>query len=319
MTNREERDLDWLAVIGQLGDIARVRMLRLLEVEELGVGELARIIQLPQSTVSRHLKVLHEHGWLVKRSAGASSLYRVLADLLDADQRQLWETTRGRMEGQPIMIDDGLRLREVVAERRTDTRSFFGRVGGDWQDLRQELFGSGFGASALLGLIDPEWVVADLGCGTGEATELLAPLVREVISVDREPAMLKACAHRVSDFSNVKMVEADLQDLPMKDGSIDAAVLMLVMHHVKKPRVLVEEIARTLRPGGVLMAVDMVAHDREVYRFSMGHEHLGFNEEAVNSWTQGTSLSLVRYQRLRPNAEAKGPVLFAASMRKNPA
>ena len=317
MSERDERALDWLAIIGQLGDFARVRMLRLLEMEELGVGELARIVQLPQSTVSRHLKALHDHGWLVKRAAGTASLYRVLSDAMDSDQRQLWETTRTRLGNQPTIADDETRLREVIASRRTDTRAFFGRVGGDWQELRHELFGTGFGAEAMLGLLNPNWVVADLGCGTGDAAERLAPVVGKVIAVDREPAMLNACRKRLKAFGNVTVMEGDVTDLPLADSSLDAAILMLVLHHAPDPPGVIREIARTLRPGGCLLVIDMVAHDRDVYRYTMGHEHLGFSDRDVESWLPGSGFDSFNYNRLRPRAESKGPGLFSASLWKS--
>ncbi|MCH2161714.1 MAG: metalloregulator ArsR/SmtB family transcription factor [Phycisphaerales bacterium] len=316
MTERDERALDWLAIIGQLGDFARVRMLRLLEAEELGVGELARIVQLPQSTVSRHLKALHDHGWLVKRNAGTASLYRVLPDALEADQKQLWETTRARLGDLPTLADDESRLREVVASRRIDTRAFFGRVGGDWQELRHELFGSMFGADALLGLLNPDWVVADLGCGTGEAAERLAPLVREVVAIDREPAMLKACRKRLREFENIRVLEGDITGLPLEDESLDAAILMLVLHHAVDPAAVIREVGRVLRPGGCLLVVDMVAHDREGYRYTMGHEHLGFADKDVEGWLPGSAFDSVNYHRIRPNPESKGPGLFSASLWK---
>lgn len=305
---------EWLAFIAQLGDSARVRMLRLLELEELGVGELSRIVQLPQSTVSRHLKALHDHGWIQKRSEGTASLYRVQLDVLEADQQQLWETTRTRLSGNAALSGDEARLREVVANRRIDSRAYFGRVGGEWQEVRTELFGSGFGADALLSLINPSWVVADLGCGTGDVARRLAPVLDRVIAIDREPAMLEACRKRLAEFDNVEVMEGDLESLPLETDSLDAAVIMLVMHHMENPEAIVREAGRAIRSGGVLLVVDMVAHDREDYRFTMGHAHLGFDEAVVESWMENTDFTRVRYRCLPPNTEGKGPGLFVASL-----
>ena len=313
---RQDRPLEWLATLAQLGDLARARPLRLVEQAELGVGELAAAAQLPQSTVSRHLKALHEHGWIIKRSEGASSFYRLLPQSLDPDLRRLWENTRDRVASGPGFADDAARLSEVLASRRTDSQAFFGRVGGEWHEMRQELFGTGFGPEAMLGLLDPDWVVADLGCGTGDATERIAPVVREVIAVDREPAMLQACRKRLGSRNNIRFVEAALRSLPLENASLDAAVIMLVLHHLPDPVAVLTEISRVLRPGGRVLVVDMVSHEREEYRHDMGHQHLGFEESIVRGWTATAGFDRSTWRRLRPSPGGRGPGLFAAGLFK---
>lgn len=313
---RVERPAEWLATLAQLGDVVRVRLLRLLEQAELGVGELATAAQLPQSTVSRHLKALHEHGWIVRRVEGTANFYRLLPQALDADLRRLWETTRDRVVESPGFADDTARLEQVLAARRSDSQAFFGRVGGEWHEMRHELFGTGFGADAMLGLMDPDWIVADLGCGTGDAAERLSSVVREVIAVDREPAMLEACRRRLADRSGIRFVEADLLSLPLEDASIDAAVVMLVLHHVNDPVAVLAETARVLRPGGRVLVVDMVSHERDEYRHDMGHQHLGFDESVVRSWMAPAGFDRVTWRRLPPSTQGKGPGLFAAGLFK---
>ena len=112
-----------------LGDMARLRLLRLIAQEELSVGELARVLQLPQSTVSRHLKVLYESGWIARRSEGTASLYRMDSDALSDGARALWDVVRGQLGASPTLSEDDHRMAEVLAERRTDSKAFFGRIG----------------------------------------------------------------------------------------------------------------------------------------------------------------------------------------------
>ncbi len=314
---KASRPEDWLITLAQLGDLARVRLLRLVEQAELGVGELAAAAQLPQSTVSRHLKALHEHGWVVKRTEGTASYYRLLPSALDEDFRRLWETTRDRVMPNPEFADDSARLAEVLAARRSDSQAFFGRVGGEWHEMRSELFGTGFGAEALLGLLDPSWVVADLGCGTGDASERLAPLVERVVAIDREPAMLDASRRRLERFDNIDFLQGDLESLPLATASIDAAVIMLVLHHLPDPASVLAEVQRSLRPGGRLLVVDMVAHGRDEYRHDMGHHHLGFDEGVARSWADIAGFARVTWHRLRPDPRGRGPGLFAAGYFKS--
>ena len=298
-----------------LTDLARLRMLRLLEGAELSVGELAKAVQLPQSTVSRQLKLLHDGGWIVRRTEGTASLYRLAEQSLDAEARDLWHLVRGQLSASPTLEEDDRRLAEVLAERRTDSKAFFGRIGGEWDALRRELFGEAFTTEAMLSLVGRDWTVADLGCGTGNAAEHLAPALRRVIAVDREPAMLEAARKRLASLDNIEFRQGDLMGtLPIDDGEIDAAIVFLVMVYLPDPQHAVGEIARILRPGGLAMIVDMVAHDRETLRHTMGHVHLGFDANQVVGWAAAAGLADVRYRRLRPDTQAKGPGLFVAIM-----
>ena len=305
--------LNWLAT---LGDLARVRVLRLLDGRELSVGEIARAMQLPQSTVSRHLKALLDSGWVTKRSEGTASLYRMAGDELEPGARDLWTLTRTQLGEVATTSEDDARLEAVLSERRTDSKAFFGRIGGEWDKLRRDLFGESFTSEALLDLLDPEWAVADIGCGTGNAAEMIAPVVRKVIAIDREPAMLDAARQRLRSLKNVEFRQGDVHELPIKSGEVDVAMSFLVLVYVKQPSTAVMELARIIRPGGVVMIVDLVPHDRESYRATMGHVHLGFDEKQVKLWARAASLKDVRYRRLRPDTSSKGPGLFVATMRK---
>jgi ArsR family transcriptional regulator len=308
--NARERWLGWLAT---LGDVARVRTLRLLEREELGVGELARALQLPQSTVSRHLKPLFEQGWVSKRPEGTQSLYRMRAGDLAPGMRDLWRMSGEHLGARHVYGDDDARLAEVIAARRVDSRTFFGRIGGDWDELRRELFGAAFVPEALLGLLPADAVAVDFGCGTGEAAEWLAPVVGKVIAVDREQAMLAAARKRLKRFRNVDFRQGDLLSPPLKAGEAHLGVVMLVFHHADDPAAMLRAMAPCFRPGGALLVVDMVKHDRAAYQQSMGHRHLGFAEDELARFARGSGFSLRRFTRLRPDTHAKGPGLFAAS------
>lgn len=307
--------------LGALNDPVRLRILRLLEREELSVGELARALQLPQSTVSRHLKLLHDGGWAMKRSEGTASLYRLAEPSLSDASRELWKIARQQMQSpaSPTFEQDDARLAGVLAERATDSRSFFGRVAGEWDHLRRELFGEGFTSEAMLGLIDPDWIIADVGCGTGNAAERLSPYVKKVIAIDREPAMLDSARKRLKAAAasgNIEFRLGDLLKLPLKDEEVDAALVVLVLHHLQEPAKAVTEIARGLKRGGTALIVDMVTHDRASYRHTMGHVHLGFDEKHVRGWAKAAGLKFVRYQRLRPDTQSTGPGTFVATLRK---
>lgn len=307
--------------LGALTDAVRLRMLRLLEVEELAVGEVARILQMPQSTVSRHLKVLAEGGWLVKRAAGTATLYKLVLDDLPGEERVLWVAVRNQLGPTPELDGDDRRLRDVLLARRTDSMSFFGRVAGEWDAYRHELFGDRFTELALLNLIDARWSVADLGCGTGNVAELLAPVVARVIAVDQSQPMLDAASRRLegSPFAcRVDLREGSIESLPLDDRSVDAVCCSLVLHHVDDPEAAIREMARVLRSdrgGGVALVIDMVEHARAEYKHTMGHRHLGFGPERVKELMIDAGFDTPRLVYLPGDPNARGPGLFAASAR----
>lgn len=296
-----------------LSEPLRVRILRLLEREELAVGELSRVLQSPQPTVSRHLKQLDDGGWVQRRRSGTASYFR-LADLADA--APLWAVVRdavGEGEGSSVYAEDLRRLEGVVAARSGDSEELFRRLGGRWDAVRQELFGDGFVLPALLALLPPGLRVADVGCGTGGTLPLLAPVARRVVGIDREQAMLDVAAQRVAGFDNVELLRGQLHALPLDAQSVDVVLCQLVLHHVGELSPAFAEVARVLVPGGRWVLLDMVEHDREEYRVTMGHRHLGFSRPQLAALAAPAGLGLASYRVLPVDPAALGPGLFVAT------
>ncbi|MCB9663866.1 MAG: metalloregulator ArsR/SmtB family transcription factor [Alphaproteobacteria bacterium] len=295
--------------LGTLAAPVRVRLLRLLEVEELGVGEIAQVVQLPQSTVSRHLKVLLDEGWVSRRPDGTAAFFR-LAERMPEGAEALWDVVRAATDDDHP--EDGLRLASVLAARQVDSRAFFGRVGASWATLRRELYGDGFLLHALAALLPEDRVVADLGCGTGDLLVALAPCVRRALGVDREPAMLEAAALQLRDHPHVELRQGSLEDPPLAEGEVDAALFVLVLHHLDAPGLALRGARRALTPEGRVVVVDMVAHDRDDYRRTMGHRHLGFDEDELASLAEDAGLRVRRRVVVPPAPEASGPAVFVA-------
>ena len=304
-----------------LSDPTRGRLLSLLDRHELTVTEMCSVTQLPQSTVSRHLKVLGDGGWVTSRADGTSRRYRGVSDRLDATGRRLWTLVREQVSTAPSAQNDTQRLRSVLAERRSASQEFFSTSAGQWDRLRGDLFGSRADVVGLLGLLDEKWTVADLGCGTGQVSEMLAPFVASVVAVDESPAMLTAARRRLKGFANVSVREGDLGALPVDDESMDAALLFLVLHYTADPAEVFTEIRRILKPDGRLLIVDMMPHERAEFRNIMGHVWQGFAAAELSRWIEQAGLHELRYHPLPADPIAKGPTLFAASARRalNPA
>ena len=305
------------ARLGTLADPVRGRLLFLLDRHELTVSELTAALQLPQSTVSRHLRVLADDGWVSARADGTSHLYRLAGAQLDPGARRLWQLLREQMAGTVAAAADAERLAGVLAERRTRSQDFFSRAAGQWDGLRAELFGTRPDLGAALAFLDEEWTVGDLGCGTGQLAAALAPFVRRVVAVDQSKAMLAAARRRLTGLTNVELRQGDLEALPVEDGELDAAALYLVLHYAVEPAGVLAEARRALRAGGRLLVVDMVPHDREEYRQQMGHLWTGFAPDQLGGWLEDAGLKAVRYRHLPADPRARGPGLFAATARRD--
>lgn len=299
-----------------LADAVRGRVLLVLERRELTVGELSGVFQLPQSSMSRHLKALSDEGWLSWRAEGTSRQYRMNPMAEQGAMRRLWELVREQVSLLPAADEDARRVRSVLALRSSKGREFFSTAAGEWDRLRGELFGGRFELHGLLGLLDPAWAVGDLGCGTGQVSETLAPFVGRVIAVDESPEMLAAARRRLEGLGNVEVRSGELESLPIEAGSLDAAVVFLVLPYLPEPGAVLAEVARVLRPGGRAVVVDMMPHDREEYRQRMGHLWLGVPPEKIQEWMTAAGFGGFRHIRLPADPDAKGPALFAASGRK---
>ncbi len=299
--------------LSALADATRSRMLLVLERQELTVGELGTILQLPQSTVSRHLKTLSDAGWVSSRRDGTSRYYTLALDERGHATRRLWTLLREQVSLTNGADQDARRLKGVLSRRQTASQEFFSSAAGRWDRLRAEIFGAASYLQALPGLLDESWVVGDLGCGTGQVAAALAPFVAKVVAVDRSGEMLQTARRRLRDFANVDVRRGELEALPLDNDALDAATLLLVLHHVPDPGAALQEAARVLVPGGRLLICDMLPHDREEYRQQMGHVWLGFGEDQLRKLLAGAGFEKIRMATLAADPSAKGPALFVAA------
>jgi ArsR family transcriptional regulator len=212
-------------------------------------------------------------------------------------------------------VADAERARGVLARRRERSREFFMKAASDWDRLREEQFGERSALLPLLGLLDPMWVMADLGAGTGSLTASVAPFVGRVMSVDGSAAMLEILRARTVHLSNVEVRQGELEALPIDSASVDIAFLAFALHYVVEPWIALAEAGRILKPGGRLIVVDMREHDREEYRAERGHVWLGFTHEQIALWSARAGYESVVVSAVPPDPDAKGPSLFAAVFR----
>ena len=321
------RDTDILGRLTALSDPTRCRILRLLEQHELTVGELCASLQLPQSTVSRHLRVLNDESWVNARGEGTSRFYKADLDSLEAGARDLWMIVREQLGSSLGLNADQRRAEAALAKRKARVRQFFDSAAGSWDDLRAELVGDRSDLLALLDLFEPDWVVGDLGCGTGHISAALAPSVARVIAIDESGPMLAAARQRLAPWliethsvnlpraqRGVELREGHIESLPLEDASLDVAILFLVAHFITDPARAMQEVRRVLKPGGRVLIVDLLPHEREDLA-AQGHIWQGFSEEQITSWLSTAGFTHSRYRPMAQNND-RTPGLFVSTARK---
>jgi SAM-dependent methyltransferase len=302
--------------LGLLADPVRTRMLSVLDSTELTVAELCETVALPQSTVSRHLKLLADAGWVAGRRDGTSRHYRMTLSSRTPESARLWELVREGVAGTLTADHDRRRLEQVLARRQVDAAAFYEGSAEHWDALRNDLFGATSDLRLLPAMLAPDVVVGDLGCGSGRITAALAPFVRSVVGVDASPEMLAVARARLAGSPNVELLQGTLEALPVADATLDIALAVHVLHHVADVGRALGEAARALRPGGRLIVADMLPHANESYRQTMGHVWLGFDRTIIESAASGAGLEPERWHELTIEAGAKGPGLFVATARR---
>ena len=251
-------DLDaWSSRLKVFADATRVRLLALLEGEELTVAELSAITQLAQPRVSTHLAKLKEAGIVRDRRAGVSAYYRFDDAALDHAQRALWQTLRAGSDD-PLLRQDAERVPAVLAMRASD-QNWADSVAGDME--RHYSPGRTWEALArtALPLLAPGDVL-DIASGDGVLAELLAPHAQRYVCIDASQRVVATASERLSRFPNVEVREGDMHALPFKDGSFDLVVLMHALTYADRPAQAVAEAARVLRKGGRLLLSSLARH-----------------------------------------------------------
>lgn len=259
-----------------LSDPTRLRILMLVENEELSVAELQEILGMGQSRISTQLSQLKAEGLVSDERSGKNNIYTCTAD------RDLMEVARLAAAEVPEVADDESSLRHLLRKRKDTSRAYFdelaGRFGKDyvpgrsWKAL----------AEALIKILNYK-VVADLGAGEGTLAQLLAQRAEKVIAVDLSPKMVEF-GHDLATRNGLTNLEyriGDIENPPIEDSSLDLAILSQALHHAEHPQRAIDSAFRILKPGGRLIVLDLIQHHFEEARELYADRWLGFSESEL--------------------------------------
>jgi len=284
-----------------LADPTRLRIVALLRIMELSVGELAQVLGQSQPRVSRHLKILGDAGVLDRRKEGSwvfvalagpertEPLFSLLDAWADGSTSALFEADAARTQG-------------IRAERAEAANRYFASHAEVWDQIRslhvaesdvERAIERSLGRRSLGRLVD-------IGTGTGRMIELFAGRASHATGIDRSSEMLRLARVKLEAAGiSSSLRQGDMYALPLADGSADSIIIHQVLHYAHSPATAVAEAARVLSPGGTLLVVDFAAHEREELRSTDAHIRLGFEDEAMAAWFALAGLSMDRVEHLK--------------------
>lgn len=283
-----------------MSDETRLRLLHALSISSLNVQELQKIIGIPQSNVSHHLKTLQRVGLIDHKNQGTWKFYSLSsADTVSSSVASNFiSIAKEGLNGfGPTLNKDRAAVAEMLENRRTESKSYFDRVASEWHDLRDSIVDSRTYLNEIKSEINSKGTFVELGCGSGILLTQLMPRTGNTIGVDYSPAMLAEAKQNLSKF-NVDLRLGYLEYLPITDSSAEVALAHMVLHHVQNPIDALHEAFRIINTGGKLIIVDLVEHEDERLREVFSHRWLGFDTTELVKITQKAGFSSTKVKLL---------------------
>jgi ArsR family transcriptional regulator len=283
-----------------LADPTRLRIVALLRLMELSVGELAQVLGQSQPRVSRHLKILADAGVLERRKEGSW----VFLTLAEAERVEpLFVLTDNWVDAatEALFASDAARTESIRAERAEAANRYFAGHAEVWDQIRSLHVAESEVERAIDGALGapPLGRLVDIGTGTGRMIELFGPRAAHAVGIDRSSDMLRLARVKLAAAGiQSSLRQGDMYALPLADGSADSVIIHQVLHYAHSPAAAIAEAARVLAPGGALLVVDFAAHGREELRESDAHIRLGFEDEVMAGWFAAAGLEVDQVQHL---------------------
>ena len=284
-----------------LADPTRLRILALLRIMELSVGELAQVLGQSQPRVSRHLKILADAGVLERRKEG-SWVFLTLAGAERVEPMFTLIDSWAEPATQALFAADAARTDTIRAERAQAANRYFAGHAEVWDQIRSLHVAESEVERAIDRTLGKRSLgrLVDIGTGTGRMIELFGPRATQALGIDRSSEMLRLARVKLEAAGIASSLrQGDMYALPLADHSADCVIIHQVLHYAHSPAAAIAEAARVLAPGGTLLVVDFAAHDREELRATDAHIRLGFEDEVMAGWFAAAGLSVDHVEHLK--------------------
>ena len=283
-----------------LADPTRLRILSLLRIMELSVGELAQVLGQSQPRVSRHLKILADAGVVERRKEG-SWVFLTLSEPGRTEPMYALIDSWADGSTKALFASDAARTDSIRADRAEAATRYFTSHAEVWDQIRSLHVAESEVERAIDASLGkrPLGRLVDVGTGTGRMIELFAPRASQAIGIDRSSEMLRLARVKLETAGIASSLrQGDMYALPLADESADSVIIHQVLHYAHSPAAAIGEAARVLAPGGTLLVVDFAAHDREELRERDAHIRLGFEDEVMAGWFAGAGLTVDHVEHL---------------------
>jgi len=297
-----------LDILKALSEEIRLRILRLVSMQELYVNELVSILDMSQPRVSRHLTVLKNTELVVGRREGNWIYYHANDASDNTFAAEIRHTIDAHLLDETFFPEDLNRLASVLARRKASSTAWFDSVASEWDRIKHNYIQDMLPFMLATNFIQSGAVAADIGTGTREVLLALAASAGKVIGVDNSEKMLEVCRERIagSELDNIELRLGDAETLPLDDAECDTIFSSMLLHHLTSPRKGVAEMARALSPGGKVVVIDLVKHAHDWTREVMADLWLGFTEQQIQDYLKEAGFIDLNYSTSTVNSPAAG-------------
>ncbi|MBU0992428.1 MAG: metalloregulator ArsR/SmtB family transcription factor [Proteobacteria bacterium] len=273
-----------------LSDITRIRVFNVLLTYELSVNEIVLLLNMGQSLISRHLKILNDSGLLSCRRDRVWAFYSANQT---NDAKRFIDAISYLFKDDPLLLEDLDKASRLIDDRQNFTKTFFNSIASEWDRLKHDILTDIKLNEIIFNNIKKDCVVADLGCGTGDLLACLSAHISRAIGVDSSVKMLEQAKKRFKN-SNTKIDFrlGELEHLPIGNGEVDTVIFSLVLHHLPSPESAIMESARILKSDGKIIIADFGKHENESMRKKYGDRWLGFQDSEIKRWLSDQGFEL---------------------------
>jgi len=290
-----------------ISDETRVRILHILSFGSFNVNEITEILEMGQSRVSRHLKIMNDAGLLESLREGTWVYYKIPEDSSETNfSKDLTNLILLHREDIPKRESDQKNVGNLLNKREEKKIGYFNTIGRNLDRVQSEVLNPKVYREKILSFLPPKnKMIVDLGCGPGGLFPYLLKKSEKVTGIDSSVKMVNDAKSLFKENKNVNIVHSYLENLPISSNFANAVVASMVLHHVSNPRSIMEEAGRVLKEGGVFCLIDLKKHNAEFMRDNFADLWLGFDENLLVEWLKASGFDVKKNEEIKTLSEFK--------------